>query len=1227
MFSHNCDQYLGRHSRPGDGLVVLEDWRTDRIKSTMLLKGKLPEGATHHPDLSYDAMRILFGFCDHTSPEKFFYIYEAAADGSSVKQLTGTPRDRLATWDDKATVFVEDFDPCYLPDGGFAFVSTRCQGFGRCHGGRYTPSYLLYRADGDGSNIRPMSYGEANEHEPAVLADGRVVYTRWDYINRNQIAYHKLWWCRPDGTNPSNFYGNNSATPWGFNYHDGPHPDWYENHPDYGRFLPFMISETKAIPGTRKVVATAQSHHSYTHGTLVIVDPDKGEDGFEPLSKLTPETPYPESEDTFVTPGNFISPYPINEELYLAGYSPWRVDSQHIHTKRANSHAIYLVDSFGGRELIYRDPAVACVSPIPMRPRKKPPVIHSVLPEKPNDTGTYVVQDVYLTRNDPERKIKKGDIKFLRVNRIMNLPSARQVHPGTSEETAKRILGTVPVNDDGSAMFRVPARVALQLQALDKDGMAILTERTFNYVHPGEVRACIGCHEGEVGTMASTARGRAAVAACITAAALSMGTAAASEAGRIIGASGVKGGLVVHLGCGTGELTAGLRAGDGYLVQGLNTDPAKVAAARKRIAGLGLYGPVSVDTFDGERLPYVDGLVNLIVSEGPTGLPQAEVMRCLAPLGVAMIDGRKTVKPWPDNIDEWTHYLHGPDNNAVANDTVVGPPRHYQWQGGPRWARHHDHMASMSALVTSHGRLFYVFDEGSTASLLLPSKWALIARDAFSGVVLWKRRIDSWYKRTYRLKGGPADAPRRLVASATEVYVPLGLDAPLSAVSVTTGEVLRTYAGTRATEEVLLSDGTLFLVVNPDFRAPANLKAERPGGERKLMAFDAASGRKLWEHGDVIAAMTPAVDGEGVYYFNRKSIVSLDRLTGREQWRSDPLPTPKRFTYFFAMSLVVKDGVILLASGEQSGVTRSGGGCTKSDSLAALSAETGAVLWKAEHGPSGYSSPEDLFVIDGVAWSSAVSNGVLPGTVTGHDLRTGKVRSRFDEDVKTYWFHHRCYPGKATVKYLMPARTGTEFIDIRKEHWDINHFVRGGCIYGVMPANGFLYTPMHPCICYSESKLFGMNALAAASPSRSVPRDVDPNGRLELGPAFGTAQEGRVTDADWPTYRHDPSRSGATEAAVPSALREVWRKKLGGKLTSMTAAGGMLFVAEPDRHAVKALDVATGEVIWSRTVGGAGRLAADVARGTRHLRLRRRMGILPAGLRRRDGVALPRGAN
>ena len=162
---------------------------------------------------------------------------------------------------------------------------------------------------------------------------------------------------------------------------------------------------------------------------------------------------------------------------------------------------------------------------------------------------------------------------------------------------------------------------------------------------------------------------------------------------EILRAAGAAGGLVVHVGCGDGRLTAELRAGDGYLVQGLDTDAASVNQARQHIKSLGVYDEVSVDRFDGRHLPYIDNLVNLLVAEDLGEVPPAEVMRVLCPRGVAYVkkDGRwtKTVKPWPEQIDQWTHWLHGPDGNAVANDTRVGPPRHAQWIAEPRWQRHH----------------------------------------------------------------------------------------------------------------------------------------------------------------------------------------------------------------------------------------------------------------------------------------------------------------------------------------------------------------------------------------------------------------------------------------------------------------------------------------------------------------------------------------------------------
>ncbi len=494
-YSHNCDQYLGMHSRPGRGLAVLSDWKS-RPVAAPLLPGKLPVGDVAHPTLSFDAKRVVFGFCDHTKRDRRFFIYEAAVDGSSVRQLTGTASDPMEGWGGRRTVRIEDFDPAYLPDGGIVFTSTRSQDFGRCHGGRYTPAYLLYRADGDGGNIRQISFGEANEHFPSVLNDGRIVFTRWEYINRNQIALHKLWWCRPDGTGVANFYGSNSATPWANFYHDrAAKANWYADEPNRHRILPYMISETRAIPGSSKVVATAAAHHAYTAGALVIIDPAKGSDGFEPIEELTPETPYPEAEDYFTVPGNYMTPYPVNEELFFAAYSPYVLSKQGMKVP-VNEYMIYLVDSLGGREPIYGEATMSCVSPIPLIPRPAPPVIPSQLPAKPTEsTGTLMVQNVYRTRHDRDGVIRPGQITHLRVNEIIVQTHAGGYSAGSREDFARRILGTVPVNPDGSVVFRVPAGVPLHLQALDKNGMALLTERSLFHVMPGEERSCIGCHE------------------------------------------------------------------------------------------------------------------------------------------------------------------------------------------------------------------------------------------------------------------------------------------------------------------------------------------------------------------------------------------------------------------------------------------------------------------------------------------------------------------------------------------------------------------------------------------------------------------------------------------------------------------------------------------------------------------------------------------------------------
>ena len=240
-------------------------------------------------------------------------------------------------------------------------------------------------------------------------------------------------------------------------------------------------------------------------------------------------------------------------------------------------------------------------------------------------------------------------------------------------------------------------------------------------------------------------------------------------------ATGVKGGLIVDVGCGSGQLTVDLHKGDAYLVHGIDTDAADVQAARDFIAGQGLYGPVSADRFSGTSLPYVENLVRLIVVQDMGVLTMDEILRVVAPGGVAYVWNGAAwemhTKPWPAGTDHWPQDLYDSTNNAVSHDTVMGMPRHMQWTGSPKWSRHHDRMASCSAMVTAAGRMFYIMDHGPISSIELPADWRVVARDAFNGTLLWKRPIKQWSDHLRHFRAGPVHLPRRLVAVGDTVYV------------------------------------------------------------------------------------------------------------------------------------------------------------------------------------------------------------------------------------------------------------------------------------------------------------------------------------------------------------------------------------------------------------------------------------------------------------------------
>jgi len=699
-------------------------------------------------------------------------------------------------------------------------------------------------------------------------------------------------------------------------------------------------------------------------------------------------------------------------------------------------------------------------------------------------------------------------------------------------------------------------------------------------------------------------------------------------AGEILEATGVKGGLVVHLGCGDGRLTAALHANDRYLVHGLDADGKNVDSARRHIRSLGLYGKASVQQLRGRRLPYGENMVNLLVAEGRMGVAPSEMQRVLVPDGVAYIKrgGKwsKTVKARPENIDEWTHFLHDASGNAVAQDEVVGPPRRLQWVTGPVWSRHHNTVASVSAMVSSGGRIFFIADE-APAGLdgSVPDKWSLVAQDAFNGLPLWKRPMpewgwDQWSADWHGRFNQPTLLPKRLVAIGDTVYVTLGFHAPLTALDAATGETIRTYEETAYTDEIVYQDGLLVLALNDDNVKPQG-KDEPPVG-KGVCVVEADTGKVLWKKSGLLGIHSKAdtgarfgrlelTVGDGqIFLVDRDSVISLDLKSGDELWRAPRVPEPE-YVALFGMRmndlcvLVYHDGLVLFAQPE---MEIRDPWHSIPGTLYARSADTGKLLWKHRYGGWAHFYQPDVFVIDDLVWvhehvevlegpsedlkkhEFARSQDTFDYAVVGLDPATGEVKRRFStKETFTVGHHHRCYRNKATERFLVTSRRGAEFLDLETEENHLHHWARGGCELGMMPCNGLLYLTPHPCECYITAKLNGIYALAPDPEGRLATLGRRARHPLEKGPAYERQAATRdVDDDDWPTYRHGPSRNGSTTCSVPAEVKPLWQVEIGGKLSAPVVAGGMLFVAAIDEHTVTALDAARGTERWTFTAGG-----------------------------------------
>lgn len=494
-FSHMSDQYLGWWSRPGGGIYVMEDFTSDAPTLTCLTKD-FPAGSFLRPSLSYDGTKILFAWCryyphvaklrdkvdkDNLPEDSFYQVFEMNVDGTGLRQLT---RGKY-----------NSFDARYLPGGRIVFLSTRraqflqcgrqtalrtCEetslpeSYVRCGGGPSRPCavYTLHTISGDGTDMINISGFEMFEWTPAVSNDGTIMFARWDYVDRHNNAFMSLWECNPDGTNPRHLYGN---------YTTNPH----------------CIFEARAIPGSRKLVATASAHHSVTAGSLILIDPARGLDGEKPLTRLTPETCFPEMEGW---PGSwYVNPWPLSENYFLTGWSHKPLGKQGGRIP-PDCVGVYLYDAFGNLTLLYRDETMSTMFPLPVAARERPREIPDNVAWDGPQQGTFMLSDIYV---GVLKDMPRGSIKRLRLVAVppKTQPTMNRPHIGMKkDDPGKVVLGTVPVEKDGSAYFHAPSGITIFFQALDAAGLTVQTMRTGTYVHPGKTLACVGCHESKYET-------------------------------------------------------------------------------------------------------------------------------------------------------------------------------------------------------------------------------------------------------------------------------------------------------------------------------------------------------------------------------------------------------------------------------------------------------------------------------------------------------------------------------------------------------------------------------------------------------------------------------------------------------------------------------------------------------------------------------------------------------
>jgi hypothetical protein len=422
-----------------------------------------------------------------------YHIWTVGIDGSGLKQLTA------GEW--------HDYNPCWLPDGGIAFLSTRQPQFAYCW---HAPVGILHRMNADGSDVRKLSANYLNDFTPCVLDDGRIIYTRWEYVDRPAIPIQSLWTINPDGTGLSGYFGNRKISP--------------------GTFM-----EARSIPGTQKIICTMTGHNGPTRGAIGVIDRSRGVNAQEAIENITPDTPVPRlDQGNGNTDGSklYSCPLPLDSIRFLCsargpvlvrtldgecqstalaaqGTVPVFVSAKTGLSPSRDGEEKGTVPFSLGRKLGQSPDGQQYFSAQPIRERPRPPVIAPQIASPAADNMAVVVlQDVY---NGLEPQVQRGEVKTIRVVRELHKPL--RIDPSLrafgfqfpviscgATYAAKQVLGEVPVEADGSACFRVPAGLPIYFMAIDGQGRAVQRMRSFTHLMPGEVQGCVGCHEHRLQT-------------------------------------------------------------------------------------------------------------------------------------------------------------------------------------------------------------------------------------------------------------------------------------------------------------------------------------------------------------------------------------------------------------------------------------------------------------------------------------------------------------------------------------------------------------------------------------------------------------------------------------------------------------------------------------------------------------------------------------------------------